>query len=56
MTRKWTLALGLGLACLANAGRAGEWPQFRGPGGSGRGRNSQAASRTRGVETAAAVG
>ncbi len=35
MKRLWTLPLCVGLACLPAAARAGDWPQFRGPGGAG---------------------
>jgi outer membrane protein assembly factor BamB len=45
MTHKWTLAFGLGLACLAGAGRADDWPQFRGPGGAGRSEETKAPDR-----------
>ncbi len=34
MIRRWVGALALGLVCLA-AAQAGDWPQFRGPGGTG---------------------
>jgi outer membrane protein assembly factor BamB len=35
MSWKRVVTVGLGLLCLAAAARAGDWPQFRGPGGAG---------------------
>ncbi len=34
MLSRWTLALGISVACLPAWSAAAEWPQFRGPGGS----------------------
>jgi outer membrane protein assembly factor BamB len=35
MFTRWTFALGLGVVCLPALAGAGEWAQFRGPGGAG---------------------
>jgi outer membrane protein assembly factor BamB/Spy/CpxP family protein refolding chaperone len=34
MVARWTVAVGLGIACLATLAPASDWPQFRGPDGS----------------------
>src|SRR3954468_2985683 len=35
MRVRWLIVLGLGLAAFPAAGRGDDWPQFRGPGGTG---------------------